>query len=115
MEILSIRFIDFGLQNDYDQSFGDYGTQFGKLIVAYKNCGNRQEVEEDPIPTSIEIICEISRRSGEKSTQLEEEAREWLKKLEEGNQEAKGIRWQWFREVSLRIWTGVISTYKYFI
>ncbi len=79
---------------------GDYGTQFGKLIVAYKNWGNRQEVEEDPIPTLLKLYVKFHEEA-EKEPQLEEEAREWFKKLEEGNQEAKEL-WQWFREVSLK-------------
>jgi len=79
---------------------GDYGTQFGKLIVAYKNWGNRQEVEEDPIPTLLKLYVKFHEEA-EKEPQLEEEAREWFKKLEEGDQEAKEL-WQWFREVSLK-------------
>lgn len=78
---------------------GDYGTQFGKLIVAYKNWGNEEEVKKDPIPTLLKLYVKFHEEA-EKNPQLEDESREWFKKLEDGDEEATKL-WAWFREVSL--------------
>jgi arginyl-tRNA synthetase len=79
---------------------GDYGTQFGKLIVAYKTWGNKELVEKDPIPELLKLYVKFHDEA-EKDPVLEDKAREWFKKLEEGNKEAVEL-WQWFRDVSLR-------------
>ncbi|MCT4605611.1 MAG: arginine--tRNA ligase [Marinisporobacter sp.] len=79
---------------------GDYGTQFGKLIVAYKNWGNKEEVEKDPIPTLLKLYIKLHEEA-EKHPELEDESRMWFKRLEDGDEEAKRL-WQWFRDVSLK-------------
>ncbi|QXM06333.1 arginine--tRNA ligase [Crassaminicella indica] len=79
---------------------GDYGTQFGKLIVAYKKWGNEKEVEENPIPTLLKLYIKFHEEA-EKHPELEDEGRLWFKKLEDGDEEAKRL-WQWFRDVSLK-------------
>ncbi|MCT4618922.1 MAG: arginine--tRNA ligase [Marinisporobacter sp.] len=79
---------------------GDYGTQFGKLIVAYKNWGNEQEVEANPIPTLLKLYIKLHEEA-ENHPELEDESRMWFKKLEDGDEEAKRL-WQWFRDVSLK-------------
>ncbi|TCO73623.1 arginine--tRNA ligase [Marinisporobacter balticus] len=79
---------------------GDYGTQFGKLIVAFKNWGDEKEVEENPIPTLLKLYIKLHEEV-EKNPALEDESRMWFKKLEDGDEEAKRL-WQWFREVSLK-------------
>ncbi|AKL94561.1 arginyl-tRNA synthetase ArgS [Clostridium aceticum] len=78
---------------------GDYGTQFGKLIVAFKRWGNEEEVRESPIPTLLKLYIQFHDEA-EKDPNLEEEGRMWFKKLEDGDEEALKL-WQWFREVSL--------------
>lgn len=79
---------------------GDYGTQFGKLIVAFKTWGDRETVEKDPIPELLKLYVKFHDVAEEKP-ELEDEAREWFKKLEEGDEEAYQL-WQWFRDVSLK-------------
>ncbi|QZY56338.1 arginine--tRNA ligase [Crassaminicella profunda] len=79
---------------------GDYGTQFGKLIVAYKNWGDEKEVEANPIPTLLKLYIKLHEEA-EKHPELEDESRMWFKKLEDGDEEAKRL-WQWFRDVSLK-------------
>ncbi|WP_423243550.1 arginine--tRNA ligase [Anaerophilus nitritogenes] len=79
---------------------GDYGTQFGKLIVAFKKWGDEKEVEKNPIPTLLKLYIKFHEEV-ENDPTLEDEGRLWFKKLEDGDEEAKGL-WQWFREVSLK-------------
>ena len=79
---------------------GDYGTQFGKLIVAFKTWGNRELVERDPIPELLKLYVKFHDQA-EKKPELNDEAREWFKNLEDGNEEAVEL-WQWFRDVSLK-------------
>ncbi len=78
---------------------GDYGTQFGKLIVAFKNWGDEEEVKADPIPTLLNLYVKFHEEA-ETKPELEDEGREWFKKLENGDEEAVRL-WEWFREVSL--------------
>lgn len=79
---------------------GDYGTQFGKLIVAYKLWGSREEIESNPIPELLKIYVKFHEVAEEKP-ELEDEAREWFTKLENNDEEAYEL-WSWFREVSLK-------------
>ncbi len=86
---------------------GDYGTQFGKLIVAYKKWGKEEEVEADPIPTLLKLYVKFHEEA-EENPELEDEGRLWFKKLEEGSEEAKQL-WKWFREVSLKEFNRVYN------
>lgn len=79
---------------------GDYGTQFGKLIVAFNNWGNAAEVEAEPIPALLKLYIKFHEEA-EKNPTLEDEARFWFKRLEEGDEEALKL-WQWFRDESLK-------------
>ncbi|WP_437130991.1 arginine--tRNA ligase [Peptostreptococcus russellii] len=79
---------------------GDYGTQFGKLIVAYKLWGNKEAVEANPIKELLKIYVRFHEEA-EKNPEMEDEARAWFTKLENGDQEAKDL-WQWFRDESLK-------------
>lgn len=78
---------------------GDWGKQFGMLIVAYKLWGDKTAVEADPISELLKLYVRINAEAEEKP-ELDEEARQWFKKLEEGDQEALEL-WQWFRDESL--------------
>ena len=78
---------------------GDYGTQFGKLIVAYKLWGNKEAIEKDPIPELLKIYVKFHKEAEEKP-ELDDEARAWFTKLENKDEEAVEL-WTWFRSVSL--------------
>ena len=84
---------------------GDYGTQFGKLIVAYRMFGNKEDVIASPISTLLKYYVEFHKRA-EDDPSLEEEARAAFTALEQGSEEEVEI-WKWFREESLREFTTV--------
>ena len=79
---------------------GDYGTQFGKLIVAFKLWGSKEAVEANPIPELLKLYIKFHDEA-EKKPEMEDEARAWFTKLENGDEEAKSL-WQWFRDESLK-------------
>lgn len=78
---------------------GDWGTQFGKLIVAYLKWGDDSCLEADPITYLYELYVRFHREA-EANDALEEEARAWFKKLEDGDEQARTL-WQRFRDLSL--------------
>lgn len=78
---------------------GDWGTQFGKLISAYKRWGNKEVIEKDPINELLKIYVKFHEEA-EKNPALEDEAREYFKLLEENDPETTAL-WQYFRDVSL--------------
>ena len=78
---------------------GDWGTQFGKLIVAYKKWGNKEEIERDGVEALMKIYVKFHEEA-EKDESLNDEARAWFAKMEQGNEEALSI-WQWFKDISL--------------
>ncbi|ORI62708.1 arginine--tRNA ligase [Leuconostoc mesenteroides] len=79
---------------------GDWGTQFGKLIYAYKAWGSEEEVKSDPIATLLKYYVEFHEKAKENDL-LNDEGRAWFKKLEDGDEEAHRL-WQWFRAESLK-------------
>ncbi|AOA01544.1 MAG: arginine--tRNA ligase [Carnobacterium sp.] len=78
---------------------GDWGTQFGKLIVAYKLWGNEESVKAEPINELLRLYVKFHAEAEEKP-ELDDEARAWFKRLEDGDEEAVAL-WKWFREESL--------------
>ncbi len=79
---------------------GDWGTQFGKLISAYKRWGKSEIIEKDPINELLKIYVKFHEEA-EKNPELEDEAREYFKSLENGDEETTKL-WQYFRDVSLK-------------
>jgi arginyl-tRNA synthetase len=79
---------------------GDWGTQFGKLIVAYKKWGSEEAVRNEPITELLRLYVEFHEKA-EEDKALEDEARAWFKKLEDGDEEAISL-WQWFRDESMK-------------
>jgi arginyl-tRNA synthetase len=79
---------------------GDYGTQFGKLIYAYKKWGNEEELEKSPLDELKRIYVKFHEEA-EKDPKLDDEGRRIFKELEDGNQEYYEL-WKRFREVSLK-------------
>ncbi|GAA2900716.1 arginine--tRNA ligase [Enterococcus pseudoavium] len=78
---------------------GDWGTQFGKLIVAYKKWGSEEKVKAEPINELLHLYVEFHEKA-ETDPSLNDEARAWFKKLEEDDAEALAL-WKWFRSESL--------------
>jgi arginyl-tRNA synthetase len=74
---------------------GDWGTQFGKLILGYKMFGDSEKLKKDPINHLLEIYVKVN-----ENPELEKEAREWFRKLEYGDEEAYAI-WNRFRALSI--------------
>lgn len=78
---------------------GDWGKQFGMLIVAYKKWGSEEAVKANPINELLQLYVRINAEA-EEDPSVDEEAREWFRKLEAGDEEATAL-WQWFRDESL--------------
>lgn len=78
---------------------GDYGTQFGKMIVAYRKWGNEEELKDNPIKTLLSYYTKFHEEV-ETHPELDDEARETFAKLEAGNPEEVEL-WKKFREYSL--------------
>ncbi|PLS01377.1 arginine--tRNA ligase [Neobacillus cucumis] len=79
---------------------GDWGTQFGKLITAYKLWGDAKKVKQNPIKELLALYIKFHEEA-EKDPALEDQGRSWFKELENGNEEALTL-WQWFRDESLK-------------
>jgi arginyl-tRNA synthetase len=79
---------------------GDWGTQFGKLISAYRRWGNAEMLNDDPIQKLYKLYVRWHEEEVSDPT-LIAEAREWFARLEKGDAEAKEL-WDWFRELTLR-------------
>ena len=86
---------------------GDWGTQFGKLIVAYKNWGNEDAVKERGVAELMELYVKFHEEA-EKNDSLNDEARAWFVKMEQGDEEALKI-WQWFKDISLQEYKGTYA------
>ena len=78
---------------------GDWGTQFGKLIVAYKAWGDEETVKRDGVAELMKLYVKFHEEA-EKNPSLNDEARAWFTKMEHGDEEALRI-WQWFKDISL--------------
>ncbi len=79
---------------------GDWGTQFGKVIVAYRNWGNKEEIEKEPINTLLELYVKFHDEA-EANPALEDEARGWFTKMEQGDEEALAL-WNWFSSETIK-------------
>ncbi|MFE8697615.1 arginine--tRNA ligase [Cytobacillus sp. FJAT-53684] len=84
---------------------GDWGTQFGKLIVAYKLWGEEQKVKENPIKELLKLYVQFHEEA-ERNADLNDQGRLWFKKLEEGDEEALEL-WKWFRDESLEEFSNI--------
>ena len=78
---------------------GDWGTQFGKLITAYKLWGDEEKVKQNPIKELLTLYIKFHEEA-ESDPALVEQGRSWFKRLEDGDEEALAL-WQWFRDESL--------------
>jgi len=78
---------------------GDWGTQFGKLITAYKHWGDKETVTLGKVDELVKLYVKFHDEA-EIDKSLEDEARAWFVKLEDGDKEALEL-WQWFVDLSL--------------
>lgn len=79
---------------------GDWGTQFGLMIAAYKLWGNDDLINENPVDELVKLYVKINKES-ETEPSLKDSGRAWFKKLEDGDPEAVKL-WDWFKTVSLK-------------
>ena len=86
---------------------GDWGTQFGKLIVAYKKWGDRATIEEGGVDELVKLYVRINNEikaeeesNEEKKSPLADRSRAEFRALEDGNEENLSL-WRWFVDVSL--------------
>lgn len=96
-----------GYQVERINHLGDWGTQFGKLIVAYKAWGSKEAVEKDGVAELMRLYVKFHEEA-EQNDSLNDEARAWFTKMEQGDEDALSI-WQWFVDISLKEYK---ETYK---
>ncbi|MBO4298949.1 MAG: arginine--tRNA ligase [Clostridia bacterium] len=105
---LSTTMIGNALKNMYEfygyktvgiNHLGDYGTQFGKMIAAYKLWGSREEVERGGVNAMVSLYVRFNAEA-EKDPGLNDLGRAWFRKIEDGDEEAMSI-FNWFKKVTL--------------
>ena len=79
---------------------GDYGTQFGKLISAYKRWGDKETVEKGGIRALNELYVRFHKEA-EEHPEYDDEARAYFKKIETGDEECLAL-FKWFKELTLK-------------
>ncbi len=92
-------FTKLGYNVERINHLGDWGTQFGKLIVAYKAWGDEETVKKDGVAELMKLYVKFHDEA-EKNPELNDQARAWFAKMEQGDEEALKI-WQWFKDISL--------------
>jgi len=106
---LSTTVIGHSLKRIYDylgyktvgiNHLGDWGTQFGKMIAAYKHWGSKEEVEKGGVQALSELYVRFHKEA-ETDPALDDEGRAWFKKIEDGDAEALSI-FNWFKELTLK-------------
>ena len=106
---LSTTMIGHSLKRIYDfngyktvgiNHLGDWGSQFGKMVAAYKLWGNREEVERGGVQAMVDLYVKFHAEA-EKDPSLDDLGRAWFKKIEDGDEEALEI-FSWFKAVTLK-------------
>ena len=106
---LSTTMIGHSLRRIYDfcgyktvsiNHLGDWGTQFGKMVCAYKKWGCKEDVENGGVQALVDLYVRFHKEA-EENPALEDEGRAWFKRIEDGDEEALSI-FNWFKEVTLR-------------
>src|SRR3989339_1252548 len=82
-----------------DNHLGDWGTQFGKLVYAYRQWGDKKKIAENPIKELNELYVKFHEEA-EKNPEIEDKAREIFRKMEEGDSELIKL-WMKFRSISI--------------
>ncbi|HMM31552.1 MAG TPA: arginine--tRNA ligase [Clostridia bacterium] len=79
---------------------GDWGTQFGKMIVAYKKWGDKETVEREGVRGLVELYVRFHKEA-EADESLNDEGRAWFRKIELGDAEAL-LLFNWFKDLTMR-------------
>ena len=79
---------------------GDWGTQFGKMIVAYQKWGSKEDIENTGIDGLVALYVRFHEEA-DKDKSLDDEARAWVVKLQNGDEEGLAL-WRWFIDISLK-------------
>lgn len=90
-----MRFVGYDVTSE--NYLGDWGTQYGKVIYAFKEYGSMEEFEENPMEHMYDLYVKFHDRADE---EMEEKGREWAKKIEEGDEEAREL-WEMFRDATI--------------
>lgn len=96
-----------GYQVERINHLGDWGTQFGKLIVAYKAWGSKEAIEKDGVAELMRLYVKFHEEA-DKDDSLNDQARAWFTKMEHGDEEALDI-WKWFVDISLKEYKGTYA------
>ncbi len=106
---LSTTMIGHSLRRIYDylgyktvsiNHLGDWGTQFGKMICAYKKWGSEEQVEQNGVQALVDLYVRFHAEA-EKDPSLNDEGRAWFKRIEDGDEEALRI-FNWFKALTLK-------------
>ncbi|MBM9833630.1 arginine--tRNA ligase, partial [Enterococcus faecalis] len=97
-DALSNIFQKIGYKTVKTNHLGDWGKQFGLLIVAYKLWGDKAAVEANPISELLKLYVRVNDEVKD-HPEYDDQARAWFRKLEDGDAEALEL-WQWFRDES---------------
>ncbi|MDY6765758.1 MAG: arginine--tRNA ligase [Candidatus Nanohaloarchaea archaeon] len=92
-----LRFVGYDVTSD--NWLGDWGTQYGKLIYAFKKYGSREEFEAAPMEHMFDLYVRFHEEL-EDDEKLEEKGREWAQRIEAGDEEAVAL-WEMFRDASI--------------
>lgn len=90
-----MRFVDYNVTSE--NYIGDWGTKHGQVIYAFKKWGSMEEFQENPMEHMYELYVRLH---DEASEEEHEKAREWSKKIEGGDKEAREL-WKMFREATI--------------
>ncbi|MDY6771313.1 MAG: arginine--tRNA ligase [Candidatus Nanohaloarchaea archaeon] len=92
-----LRFVGYDVTSE--NYLGDWGTQYGKLIYAFKEFGSEEAFEEAPMEHMYELYVKFHDEM-EENKELEEKGRAWAAKIEDGDEEAVEL-WERFRDASI--------------
>lgn len=97
-----------GYKTISDTHYGDWGTQFGMVLYAYKHWGNEELVKTDPVNELVRLYIDMDKKI-EADPDLREAAKAEFKKLEDGDKENRKL-WKWFVDASVKVFEGVYKT-----
>lgn len=97
-----------GFKTVSDTHYGDWGTQFGMVLYAYKHWGDEQKVKEDPVNELVRLYIDMDKKI-EADPELREAAKAEFKKLEDGDKENLKLC-KWFVDASVKVFEGMYKT-----